>query len=270
MTETARPIGSGTVILAVADGVATITLNRPEVLHAFNPAMGADLLEALLTVDGDAAVRAVLLTGSGRAFMAGGDLAHLHGATGDERPRAANALVGAFHEIVLAMARLPKPIVAGINGVAAGAGVSMAMACDLVVMAAEAKLVMAYTGIGATPDGGSTFALPRLIGPKLAMEMLLLNEPVDAETARAWGLVNRIVPAAEVPAEAMKLAAKLAAGPTLSYARTRRLVSESLDNPLGQQLAREQEAFVANSRTHDFDEGLGAFLAKRKPGYEGR
>lgn len=270
MTDTARPIGSGTVTLGVADGVATITLNRPEVLHAFNPAMGADLLEALLSVDGDAGVRAVLLIGAGRAFMAGGDLSHLYDATGAERPHRANQLVGAFHEIVLLMARLSKPIVAGVNGVAAGAGVSLAMACDLVVMAAEAKLVMAYTGIGTSPDGGSTFALPRLIGPKLAMEMLLLNEPVDAETARAWGLVNRIVPAAEVPAEAAKLATKLAAGPTLAYARTRRLVSESLDNPLGQQLAREHEAFVASSRTADFDAGLGAFLAKRKPVYEGR
>ena len=175
-----------------------------------------------------------------------------------------------LHAAIGRMARLDKPVLGAINGVAAGAGMSLALATDLAVAAESATFVMAYTGIGASPDGSSTYYLPRMLGMRLALELALLNRPVKAPEALELGLVNRVVPDEELDAAASELAARLAEGPTLAYARTRRLIRQSLSRDLSTQLDDEGEAIIAMAGTADFREGVSAFVDKRKPRFAGR
>lgn len=251
-------------------GVATITLNRPEVRNAINMATIDRLREVLLEASVDPEVRALLITGAGTHFSAGGDIKAMLAKNSVEQPQAAMlAGVGALHGVLSLLHRLPKPVVAAVNGWAAGAGVGLMLHADIAWAASSASFTLAFTAIGVSPDSGTTYHLPRTVGPKLASELLLTNRALDAEEALAVGLVSRVLPDDELVPAAHRLAARLAQGPTLAYARVRDLVRSSFENGYETQLAREREEVGRSSTTYDFGEGLAAFAAKRQPEFRG-
>lgn len=256
------------LILEVKDRVATITLNRPDRYNALSVGMVEALSDLLLACDEDRGIRAVVLTGAGPAFCAGGDVREFveQAAT---ISRHLKRLLAAFHGSISRMTRMAKPILAAVNGVAAGAGMSLAMACDVVIAAASARFTMAYTKIGATPDGSSTYFLPRLVGLRRALELVYTNRVLQAQEAVAWGLVTREVPDAEFPAAVTAMAAELAAGPTLSFARTKQLFLLSAHESLETQMEHEAQCIALSSRTADFREGTAAFVEKRPPLFRG-
>jgi 2-(1,2-epoxy-1,2-dihydrophenyl)acetyl-CoA isomerase len=256
------------VLLAREGGVATITLNRPQALNALDHDLTVGLRDGVLAAEHDPSVRCVVLRG-GEHFMAGGDLKWFRTLV-EDRSSAENrirfeALIHEVHTVILALRRMPKPVVASVRGAVAGFGMSLMMACDLALAADNAYFTLAYTLIGTSPDGGSTFALPRIVGQKKAMEIALLGERFDAATAERLGLVNHVVPKEKLEAETAKLALRLANGPTAVYARTKALLNGSLNASLESQLQREAEAFAQSASEPDFREGLAAFIEKRKP-----
>ncbi len=263
-----------TVLLTTDGAIATVTLNRPTALNALDGSMVKALHAALIRVEQDAAVRCVVLRGAGDNFMAGGDIRMFAKALAElspsEQQTRFEGLIGQVHAAITAMRRMDKPIVGAIQGAAAGFGVSLAMACDLAIAADSAVFTLAYCHIGTSPDGGSTFHLPRAVGMKRAMEIALLGERFPAEDAARIGLVNRVVPAAGLHEATTQLAGRLAQGPTAAYGRTKRLLNASLDNGLAGQLAAECECFTASTLTEDFREGVTAFLEKRPAAFTGR
>lgn len=259
---------SDTVRYAVQDGVASIILNRPQVLNALDAGMIGRLKEACEQAECDEAVRVIVLSGTGPAFLAGGDVAMFH-ASLPRMPEMVVELAGALHRAVLALRRASKPVVASVHGAVAGAGVSLVTAADFVMAAADTQFTLAYSRIGASPDGGATWFLPRLVGYQKALELMLLSEPVDAGTMHALGVVNRVVPAAELEHETRCVAARLASGPTLAYAATKRLANQAFNNSLAAQLDEEARAFARCAASRDFAEGVTAFVEKRKPVFKG-
>lgn len=255
------------VLLEREGAVATIRFNRPQQLNAIDASLAEHFLAAARAVSDDAAVRCVVLAGAGRHFMAGGDLAVFRAAP---TPATARSLIEPLHEAILTLARLPLPVVACLKGAVAGAGLSVALSADLAIAADDCRFTTAYAKIGASLDGSSTWFLPRVVGLRKAMELALLAEPFDAAEALRLGLVNRVVPAAELEAECGKLVARLAAGPTDAYGRIKRLLRDSSQQELAAQLDHELEAFCQGTGTADFAEGVGAFLEKRAPRFEGR
>jgi 2-(1,2-epoxy-1,2-dihydrophenyl)acetyl-CoA isomerase len=257
-------------VLVDRDGaVATVTLNRPERLNAIDRDMGEGLRDTMLALERDGAVRAVVLKGAGDGFMAGGDVRVFHEHMGKDLDRVILDLTLTFHDAIVSMRRMPKPLIASVHGACAGAGFSTAMACDLVIAADTAFFTLAYSMLGASPDGSSTYFLPRLVGMHKAMELTLLSDRFDAATAAALGLVNFVVPQADLAAETDKLARRLASGPTRAYARAKALLNRSLDSGLADQLDAEAQGIAACSDTADFAEGVAAFLGKRKPSFKG-
>jgi 2-(1,2-epoxy-1,2-dihydrophenyl)acetyl-CoA isomerase len=252
-------------------GAATwITLERPDALNALDTPTKETLVEALREAAGDQGVRAVALTGAGRAFCVGQDLRELEQAYREGRaPDLAEALERHYAPICRLLAEMPKPTVAVVNGVAAGAGVSLALACDLRLASSDARWRLAFSGIALVPDAGSTWHLPRLVGLSRAMEIALLGDWVDADQALAFGLVNRVWPADDFTREAEAAVAALAAGPTLAFARTKTLFRDHLGTDLAGALAGEAEAQVASGQTKDHLEGVTAFLEKRPPTFQG-
>jgi 2-(1,2-epoxy-1,2-dihydrophenyl)acetyl-CoA isomerase len=247
-------------------GVATITLNRPDALNALTVPMKRALLDAFRAVERDAAVRAVILTGAGRAFCAGQDLR--------ERLEPDAAPLGVevrerYNPIIRAMRALPKPIVAAINGVAAGAGASLAMAADIRIAADTASFALAFGRVGLVPDSGATWLLPRLVGVTRAAELALLGDPVPAADAVRLGLVGRVVPAAELATEASAIAARLAAGAPRAMALTKRALNAAWDHDLDAALEYEAHLQDTAGRTKDHAEGLAAFMEKRPPRFTG-
>lgn len=259
---------SDTVGYAVQDGVASIILNRPQVLNALDAGMIVRLKEACERAECDEAVRVIVLSGAGPAFLAGGDVATFH-ANLPRMPEMVVELAGELHRAVLALRRASKPVVASVHGAVAGAGVSLVTAADFVIAAADTQFTLAYSRIGASPDGGATWFLPRLVGYQKALELMLLSEPVDAGTMHALGVVNRVVPAAELEPETRRIVARLATGPTLAYAATKRLANQAFNNSLAAQLDEEARAFARCAATRDFAEGVTAFVEKRKPVFKG-
>ena len=261
------------VLVSREAAVATITLNRPHVLNALNRELILGLRDAVAAAEHDETIRCLILHG-GEHFMAGGDLKWFKELTAarpaTETRKEFEALVHEIHALILSLRRMPKPVIAGVRGAVAGFGMSLMMACDLVVAADRAYFSLAYTLIGATPDGGSTFALPRTVGQKRAMEIAMLGDRFDAATAERFGIVNRVVPTASLEAETAKLASRLAAGPAAALARTKALINASLNSTLETHLQREADAFVQTALEPDFQEGLNAFLEKRKPKFTGR
>jgi 2-(1,2-epoxy-1,2-dihydrophenyl)acetyl-CoA isomerase len=256
------------VLVAREGGVATLTLNRPQALNALNRELTLALRDSVFAAEHDPSVRCLVLRG-GEHFMAGGDLKWFRTLTA-ARSAAENRIqfegfIHEVHALILSLRRMPKPVVAAVRGAVAGFGMSLMMASDLVIAADGAYFTLAYTSIGVSPDGGSTFSLPRIVGQKKAMEIALLGERFDAATAERLGLVNRVVPAASLEVETDKLAARLAAGPTAVYGRTKALLNSSFNNTLESQLQREAEAFAQSACEADFQEGLAAFIEKRKP-----
>ena len=258
---------SEVVRLSVANGIATIALNRPHVMNAMDGEMMRQLRPVTESVEKDPAVRAVVLRGEGAAFMAGGDVAVFHQHLA-ELPELIVTWGREMHAAFLALRRMGKPVLASVHGAVAGAGFSLLCAADLAIAAVDTRFTLAYTNIGASPDGGSTYFLPRLVGYKTTMEMIMLPDRFDAETARQHGLVNWVVPNEKLVAETLRIAQRLAAGPTRAYAEAKRLVNQSLD-PLEAQMEQELQAFSRCARTADLKEGVTAFVEKRKPVFKG-
>ena len=258
------------VLLAIEDGVAVVTLNRPDKLNAFNEAMHHGLMEAVDRIERDDAVRAVLITGAGRAFCAGQDLAERAIAPGETPPDLGDTLERLYEPLVQRITGLPKPVVAAVNGVAAGAGCNLALLCDLIIAGRSAQFIEAFVRIGLVPDAGGTFSLPRLVGLQRALGMALTGDAIDAGRALEFGLVWQVVPDEALPDEAMALARRLAAGPTTALGLTKRLLRGSFDHDLEAQLALERELQRQAGRTTDFREGVAAFLEKRPPRFTGR
>lgn len=255
------------VLFELDDGLARITLNRPETLNAIDFEIVEGLAAALATCESEAA-RCVLLTGSGRAFCAGGNLRFF--ASADDLPALFLDLIVRFHDAVLAIARLDAPVVVAVQGSAAGAGFSLACGADLVVAASSARFVVGYSAIGLTPDGGGSYFLPRLAGLGKALDIALLNPTLDAAEAAAAGIVSRVVPDEQLDQAALDLARGLAAGPTRALGATKRLLRASLDARIEEQLERERQSIAAMARTDDGAEGLSAFVEKRPPHFTGR
>jgi 2-(1,2-epoxy-1,2-dihydrophenyl)acetyl-CoA isomerase len=259
---------SDTVVYSVSDGVATILLNRPSVMNALDAAMIAQLRAACERVERDTAARAVVLRGAGPAFLAGGDVSFFH-ANLPRMPELVRQGGAELHHAVLALRRAPKPVLASVHGTVAGAGVSLMAAADVAIAAEGTKFMLAYSRIGTNPDGGATYFLPRLVGNRKALELMLLSDPLDARAALELGLVNWVVSAERLAAETEAIARRLALGATLAFAETKRLVNESHDQTLAAQLNAEVEAFARCAATRDFAEGVTAFVEKRKPSFKG-
>jgi len=259
------------VLFNCSDGLATITLNRPSAYNALDLVTADALLEALIRCDEDSAVRAVMITGSGAAFCAGGDIRGMveRVKTDGNAARYLKALTVRLHGVVSTMVRMPKPVLTAVNGAAAGAGLSLAIAGDLVIAAESARFTVAYTGIALAPDGSSTFFLPRLIGAKRALELMYSNRAVPAEEAKSLGLVNEIYPSANFRESAESYATALARGPTVAFGSAKKLVTLSAESSIETQMEHERRAIAACGRTEDFKEGADAFFAKRPPKFRG-
>ena len=254
------------------DGIATLTLNRPETLNAMNEPMMGEIERILIELEADAAVRVVVLTGSGRAFSSGGDQKR---ALGEGQPSyfegdLGGALIERLNRCILRMQRLAKPIVGSINGVAAGAGLNIALATDLRIAADTARFGEVFARVGLVPDGGGTYFLPRLVGTAKAMEMILLADIIDAQEALRIGLVNRVVPADQLENETLKLAERLADGPTVAYGLAKTGLYQGLRMSLEDVLNMEARNQAIAARTPDRTEGVAAFREKRPPRFTGR
>jgi 2-(1,2-epoxy-1,2-dihydrophenyl)acetyl-CoA isomerase len=257
-----------TVLLSRDGSVATLTLNRPDALNTLNPAMIDALVAHAATVAADDSVRVVVLRGAGRHFMAGGDIrsfAERLGEPAAARSEGFSVMIGRLHAAIEHLHRMPHPVVGSVQGAVAGFGLSLMNACDLVVAADDSYFASAYRHIGLTPDGGGSWSLPRLVGMRKAMEIFLLGERFGAAEALALGLVNRVVPAADLESATSALVHSLATGPALATRHAKRLVRESLSRTLSEQLDAERASFAACAGTADFAEGIKAFLEKRAP-----
>ncbi|MEW6442256.1 MAG: enoyl-CoA hydratase-related protein [bacterium] len=246
------------------DGIALVVLNRPQAFNAFDLEMVTRMADALGSLSADSSVRAVVLTGEGKAFCAGGDLKWAAAFSGGP-PAGFHQLAGRFHQAVLEIRRMPKPVVAAIGGVAAGGGFSLALACDFRVLAASATLRQAYTSSGLCIDGGGTFTLPRLVGLARALEIAALDRPISAEQALGWGLATRVVKDGSALEEAMQLARGLTAISTHSFGWAKQLLTDSFDSSFETQLERERRGLAVCAAHPDGQEGLQAFRERRKP-----
>jgi 2-(1,2-epoxy-1,2-dihydrophenyl)acetyl-CoA isomerase len=250
----------------VEDGVGTIVLDRPQVLNALNPQMAASLKDATAALAADAAVRCVVIKGAGEHFMAGGDVRHFHALLEDSARKAESQIGGEIedvHAAIVNICSMPKPVIASIRGASAGFGMSLVAACDLAIAAEDAVFSLAYCRIGTSPDGGSTWTLPRMVGLKRAMELALLGDRITPRQASDYGLINWVVPAAELDRATGELAARLASGPAAALARTKALLTESLATDLASQLQAEKSSFLAGVTGPEFAEGVRAFVEKR-------
>ena len=256
-----------TLLFDVRDNVATITLNRPDAGNAMNGEMTRELADAALRCDVDPAVRAVLITGAGKMFCPGGDL-KVFAAQADLHAHLAE-MATHLHTGISRLRRMDPPVVAAVNGVAAGGGMSLAMACDIVLAAESARFIMAYTRAGLTPDGSATYFLPRIVGAKRALELTLTNRMLTAQEAADWGIVARVLPDDKLLDEAHQLAARLASGPTRAFGRAKHLLERAWTETLETQMEAEGRTIADSARSADAREGITAFLEKRRPQFKG-
>ena len=259
-----------TIVFETTDGIARLTLNRPERLNSFNTAMHAEVRDALAALQADATARVLIITGAGRGFCAGQDLGDRAVAPGGAPPDLGSSIEQGYKPLILTLRRLPLPVIAAVNGVAAGAGANIALACDLVIAARSATFIQAFSKIGLVPDSGGTWILPRLAGHARAMGLALLGEKLSAEQAADWGLIWRCVDDDELAAEVDTLARQLAAAPTRGLARTKQALLEGWGRTLEQQLDVERDYLQELGRSADYAEGVAAFLQKRVPRFTGR
>lgn len=258
-----------TVLVAVDGPVARITLNRPEAANSLTLPMCRALLQAAIRCDEDPAVRAIVLTGAGERFCAGGDLGHFS-ELGDGIAAGLKEMTQYLHGAISRLARTAAPVITAVNGAAAGAGMSLAVAGDLALASEDAKFTMAYTAAGLSPDGSSSWFLPRIIGLRRTQELMLTNRRLEAAEALEWGLVNQVVPGDVLLDEAEALARRLAEGPTRAFGTVKRLLSNSFGESLETQMALEAEGIAGCSRSEDGREGIAAFLGRRAPRFRGR
>lgn len=258
------------ILLHIMDGVATITLNRPDKLNALSEEMHGELDRALDRIEIDRAIRAVLLTGAGRAFCAGQDLGDRAMVTDGDAVDLGDTLERLYNPLIRRLTRLERPVVCAVNGVAAGAGANLALACDIVLAARSARFIQAFANLGLIPDSGGTYHLPRLVGLARAMGMTLLAEPISAEQAEAWGLIWRVVDDDRLSAETHQLMAHLASRATYGLGLTKRALRASFQHSLEQQLELERDLQREAGRTEDYREGVAAFLERREPTFKGR
>ncbi len=242
--------------------VLTVTMNRPKVLNVLDEALADALLAAFTGLGEDRSIRAVILAGAGRSFMAGGDLSRFH-ADLAAAPGTASFLIDRFHGLMRLIKAMPQPVIAAVQGPVAGGGVGLALACDLVIAAQDATFLSAYTKLGTNPDGGTTWTLTQLLGPRRALEFVLLNDVINAEDALRLGLVNSVVPGSGLGNAARALAERLSAASFGATKATKELVRAATTGSFDEQLNLEKQAFVTNAGSDDFREGIAAFFEKR-------
>lgn len=260
----ATSVSHETIDFTVDAGVATLTLRRPDKLNAFTEQMHAEIRDAMSTVATETDIRCLLLTGTGKGFCAGQDLADL------DFSALSDVLEKNYNPLVKSIVNLDKPVICAVNGVAAGAGANLALACDIVIAARSASFIQAFSKIGLVPDAGGTWTLPRVVGAPRAMALAMLGEKVSAEKAADWGMIWEVVDDQDLATHANALATHLAAQPTAALALTKKLLRESFSRSLDDQLALERDFQTAASHTADFREGVDAFLNKRAPHFIGR
>jgi 2-(1,2-epoxy-1,2-dihydrophenyl)acetyl-CoA isomerase len=261
------------VLSEVKDGIGTITLNRPEALNALSTDMTEGLIETTGRFERDPTVRCVVLRGAGEHFMAGGDIKGFHKSLTEDRAGHVARLemrVVKAHQTIYHLRRMAKPVLASVQGAAAGFGVSMILAADLAIASDDAFFTLAYRHIGLSADGGATYFLPRIVGERRALEIALLGERFTAARAHEIGILNWVVPRAALAEETMAIARRLADGPTVALGRAKQLIRMSLDNSWDEQSHREAEGLAAAAATEDHLEGVAAFIEKRKPVFKGR
>lgn len=258
------------IVLHCQDGVAEITLNRPERLNSFNAEMHEALKAALKTIRKDASIRCLLITGAGRGFCAGQDLRDRKVAADDGPPDLGESIEKNYNPLVRTLSRLPMPVICAVNGVAAGAGANIALACDIVLAAESASFVQVFCNIGLLPDSGGTWMLPNMIGLARAKGLALLGDKLPARKAEQWGLIWRCVEDEALMSEARQMAAHLATRPTAGLAKIKRALNDGASNTLDQQLDLELKLQTLAGRSDDYREGVAAFIEKRTPEFKGR
>jgi 2-(1,2-epoxy-1,2-dihydrophenyl)acetyl-CoA isomerase len=254
---------------AINKGVAVLKLNRPDALNSFTAGMHAEVRAALTLAATDKAVRAVLLTGNGRGFCAGQDLNDRAVAPGEAMPDLGDSVEKYYNPLIRLLTTMEKPVICAVNGVAAGAGANIALACDIVIAARSASFIESFAKLGLIPDSGGTWHLPRLVGMARAKGLALLGPKVSAEQALAWGMIWQVVDDGQLMSTALELAEQMATQPTRGFAFTKQAFAASAANTLDAQLELEKELMRAAGRTHDYKEGVSAFLAKRAPVFKG-
>jgi len=258
------------ILLEIDQGVALLTLNRPDSLNSFNTEMHAEIRAAISQVRKNAEVRALVITGSGRGFCAGQDLSDRNVAPGAEVPDLGESIEKNYSPLLRSIRDLPMPVICAVNGVAAGAGANIALACDITLAAKSASFIQAFCKIGLIPDSGGTWSLPHLVGMARAKGMALLGDKIKAEQAESWGMIWRCVEDDQLMEEAMQLARHLATQPTKGLALIKRALHASTNNTFDQQLDLERDLQRLAGRTDDYREGVGAFMEKRTPNFKGQ
>jgi 2-(1,2-epoxy-1,2-dihydrophenyl)acetyl-CoA isomerase len=258
-----------TILFDVADNIATVTLNRPDDANALDAQMAGELFDVAVRCSTDENVRALVITGTGRMFCAGGDLKDMQD-QGDDKPAHLIHMATRLHAAITRLAHMDAPVIMAVNGTAAGGGFSLALAGDHVIASDRAKFISAYTASGLTPDGSSTYHLAKHVGLLRAKELLLTNRLLTADEACSWGIVNRVVAADDLMGEADKLARTFAAGPTKAYGGLKRLLLTAYSDPMETQLEKETQGISGMMNTHDGPHGLDSFLKKETPDFKGK
>lgn len=258
------------ILFTIEQGVASLTLNRPDQLNSFNAQMHKEVREALKQVRQNAEVRCLLITGAGRGFCAGQDLGDRNVAPGTATPDLGESIEKNYNPLIRALRDLPMPVICAVNGVAAGAGANIALACDITLAAKSASFIQAFCKIGLVPDSGGTWTLPRAVGMARAKALALLGDRLSAEQAEQWGMIWRCVDDAALQDEALKLARQLATQPTYGLALIKRALNASASNSFDEQLDLERDLQRLAGRSEDYREGVSAFMAKRTPEFKGR